>query len=306
MRALSNFKPDVVVVYGYNSISPLLGILWAGFRKIPLLLRSDSNALDEPGKSRLLLALKKPFLRWLTERAAAFLAIGTLNRLYWLKYGAAPERILLGRYAVDNDYFQTQAASYGGARQRIRDEKGWKQPYLVLYVGRLVPCKRVDLVIEAMRRLSAKRSDIALLIVGEGVERKALERRAQALPQVFFLGFQDYGDLPKYYGVADLFVLPSETEPWGLVVNEAIASGLPVIATRKVGAAHDLITEGENGYLVPENDVEAMASAIDQACQSKERLRALGERSQQSVASWNYHATLEGFHRALDYCFHAK
>lgn len=305
-RELRVFQPEAVIVYGYHTVSTLLAILWAIRGRVPFLLRGDSNPLDEAEKPLLTLWMKRLFLRWLTKRAVGFLSIGTLNSAYWLEYGASSEKVFMARYAVDNGYFQTQAAAYRGARQRISEENGWKQPYLLLYVGRLIPHKRVDVVIEAMRRLSAKRSDIALLIVGDGVERKALEKRAQALPQVFFLGFRDYGVLPKYYGVADLFVLPSETEPWGLVVNEAMASGLPVIATRKVGAAHDLIIEGENGYLVRENDVEAMASAIDHACQSKERLRALGERAQQSVASWNYDATLEGFHRALDYCFQAK
>jgi glycosyltransferase involved in cell wall biosynthesis len=106
--------------------------------------------------------------------------------------------------------------------------------------------------------------------------------------------------------VADLFVLPSRREPWGLVVNEAMASGLPVLATRKVGAAQDLIIEGESGYLVPENDAEAMASAIDHACQSEERLRTMGKAAQQVVQSWNYGATLTGFYQALAACLGSK
>jgi glycosyltransferase involved in cell wall biosynthesis len=147
------------------------------------------------------------------------------------------------------------------------------------------------------------RADIALLIVGEGPERKSLEKRAQNLPQVFFLGFRDWDDLPRFYAAADLFVLPSVREQWGLVVNEAMASGLPVVATRKVGAAQDLIIEGQSGYSVPENDAEALASAIDRACQSEERLRTMGERAQKLIEGWNYDATLSGFYQALSQCF---
>jgi len=109
--------------------------------------------------------------------------------------------------------------------------------------------------------------------------------------------------LPKFYAAADLFILPSLREMWGLVVNEAMASGLPVIATRKVGSAQDLIIEGQSGYLVPESDAEAMAAAIDRACESEEHLRAMGEGAQRVIASWNYDATLSGFHQALASCW---
>jgi glycosyltransferase involved in cell wall biosynthesis len=126
------------------------------------------------------------------------------------------------------------------------------------------------------------------------------------MPYVYFAGFQDPSHLPKYYGVADVFVLPSQCEPWGLVVNEAMASGLPVIATGKVGAARDLIVEGENGYLVPENDPVALASAIDRACESEQHLLLLGEKARGTVQSWNYDSTLAGFHKALCRCFGAK
>jgi glycosyltransferase involved in cell wall biosynthesis len=166
--------------------------------------------------------------------------------------------------------------------------------------------KRVDVLIEALRRLYTKRSDIGLVILGDGRERERLERLAQGMPYVYFAGFQDQSDLPKYYGVADIFVLPSECEPWGLVVNEAMASGLPVIATGKVGAAHDLIIEGENGYLVPENDPGALASAIDRACESEQRLLLRGEKARCTVQNWNYDSTLAGFHKALSRCFEAK
>lgn len=305
-RELRAFGPDAVIIYGYATATMLLAILWATSHRIPMLMRSDSNVLAELGKPHLTLALKRLLLRWLTRRVSAFLSVGTMNSQYWQFYGATPEKIFLARYAVDNEYFQTQADYYRVSRQTIRDENGWRQRYLLLYVGRLVRCKRVDLLIEALRQVSERRSDIGLLIVGDGTERKSLEKLAQNLPQVFFLGFHDWRHLPRFYAAADLFILPSECEPWGLVVNEAMASGLPVIATRKVGAAHDLIIEGENGYLVPENDVEAMASAIGRACQSEERLRALGAKAQQSIAPWTYEATQEGFCQALAYCLDAK
>ena len=305
-RELRAFRPDAVIIYGYNTATTLLAILWVIRHRIPMLMRTDSNVLADPGKAPLTLALKRLLLSWLTRRVSAFLSIGTMNSQYWQFYGATPEKIFLARYAVDNERFQIQADHYRVSRQTIRDENGWRQRYLLLYVGRLVGFKRVDVLIEALRRLSTKRSDIGLVIVGNGPERERLGRLAQGMPYVYFAGFQDQSDLPKYYAVADVFVLPSKWEPWGLVVNEAMASGLPVIATRKVGSARDLIVEGENGYLVPENDPVALASAIDRACESEQRLLLLGEKARCTVQSWSYDSTLAGFHNALSRCFEAK
>jgi glycosyltransferase involved in cell wall biosynthesis len=212
----------------------------------------------------------------------------------------------MARYAVDNQFFEIQADYHRVARQTLRDENGWRQRYLLLYVGRLAGEKRVDVLIEALRGLSTRRSDIGLVIVGDGREREPLGRLAQGMPNVYFAGFQDQPALPKYYGAADLFVLPSVHEPWGLVVNEAMASGLPVIATRKVGAAHDLIIEGENGYLIPENDPAALAAAIDRACESSAHLLRLGQKARQTVQSWDFDSTLAGFHDALSKCLADK
>jgi glycosyltransferase involved in cell wall biosynthesis len=302
VRALTDFQPDALVVYGYNSVSALLGIVWARLHKIPFLLRSDSNILDEQAKSWPLRRVKNFLLGILTQKAAAVLAVGTLNRDYWRAYGAAPERIVPAYYAVNNHFFSVEANRCRSRKGEIRREKGWSEAFLVLYVGRLVREKRVDILIQSLRQLSQTRSDVGLVIVGDGPERKRLMRLAEGMPHIYFAGFQDQCDLPNYYGVTDLLVLPSEQDSWGLVVNEAMASGLPVVATQKVGAAHDLIIDGENGYVVRDNDVGALASAIDRACGSRQHLQSLGERAQQVVQSWNFDATLAGFHKAISLC----
>jgi len=204
-------------------------------------------------------------------------------------------------YAVDTDYFREQADIWRARRAEIRAEKGWTQDYVLLYVGRLVRKKRVDVLIATMQKLERTRKDIRLLIVGDGVEYTPLAEQARGLGNVHFLGFRDLPDLPQYYAIADAFVLPSEIEPWGIVVAEALACGLPVIATRKVGAAWDLIQDGKNGYVVPENDAAALAVAIDRACKSNSL--ASGDREfQGGVADWGIDSYVQGLHAALDYC----
>jgi len=292
-RELGAFRPDAVIVYGYSSATTLLAILWAVSHEVPLLVRGDSNLLDEEAKPRLLLAVKHLFLRWLTRHACGFLSVGTSNSRYWLHYGAKPEQVFQAGYAVDNDYFRREADRYRSTRLQIRSENGWRQTYLLLYVGRLSWEKGADVLIEAMRRISPMRPDIGLLVV---------KVQARHLPQVFLLGFKDWAQLPSYYAAADLLVVPSRSDQWCLVVNEAMASGLPVLATRKLGAAQDLILEGRTGFVVPENDAEALASAIDRACRSTDRLHTMGEEAQKLIEPWNYDATLSGFYQALALC----
>ncbi|MGD1156361.1 MAG: glycosyltransferase [Terriglobia bacterium] len=300
-RALTHFRPGLVVVHGFATVTCLLAVLWARCHHVPFLLRGDSNLLDEANASRSRNGLRRRYLRWLVRHAAGCLSIGELNHRFWTSYGADAKKILFVPLGVDTDYFRKQAEHWRARRKEIRLKSGWAHEYLVLYVGRLVRHKRVDVLIEAMRRLGQARKDIALLIVGDGIEHRQLAQQAKGLKNVYFLGFKDRPDLPQYYGVADVFVIPSETEAWGMVIVEALACGLRVIATRMVGAAWDLVQDGKNGCVVPENDAAALALAIDRACQSDRA--ALGEKeSREAVADWGIDSYVRGLHSALDCC----
>jgi glycosyltransferase involved in cell wall biosynthesis len=300
-RALTRFRPGALVIHGFATITCLLAVLWARCHHVPFLLRGDSNLLDEAAPSRSRNGFRRRYIRWLVQRAAGFLSIGELNRRFWTSYGADAKKVFFVPLGVDTDSLRKRAEPRRARRREIRSENGWTQDYLILYVGRLVHQKRVDVLIEAMRSLGQTRKDIGLLIVGDGVERQQLMQQAQGLKNLHFLGFRDRPDLPPYYAVADLLVIPSEIEPWGMVVVEALACGLPVIATRKVGAAWDLIQEGKNGHIVPENDAAALAAAIERACQPNRALVGEGK-SQLTVADWGIDSYVRRLHSALDYC----
>jgi glycosyltransferase involved in cell wall biosynthesis/phenylacetate-coenzyme A ligase PaaK-like adenylate-forming protein len=306
LPALSRFRPDALILNGYSFMTAHMAMLWATLTRTPYLLWGDSNILGEEGKSTRLLWVKRVVLGRVIEKAARVLAIGTVNREYWRSYGATPDQMTHAPIVVDNQFFAAGAERYRPDRERLRREAGWPERFLLLYVGRLAVEKRVDILIEAMRILSLRRPDIGLIVIGGGEQQGPLEKLAQGVSRVHFEGFRDQPELPKYYAMADMFVLPSERDAWGLAVNEAMASGLPVIATRKVGAGRDLIVERTSGYVVPENDPRALASAIDGACQSAEQLRAMGERAQQLVAKWNYDTTVAGIHQAVSLCLGAN
>jgi glycosyltransferase involved in cell wall biosynthesis len=300
-RAFTRFQPGVIIVHGFATLTCLLAILWARCHRVPYLLRGDSNVLDEERPSHRPRGFRRRYLRWLVRHAAAVTSIGELNHSFWKFHGADDKRIFFVPCGVDTDYFREQAEPWRARRTEVRSENGWNHDHLILYVGRLVRQKRVDILIEAMRKLDPSRQDIALLIVGDGIERGRLVEQARDLKNVYFLGFKDRHDLPQYYAMAEVFVLPSEIEPWGMVVVEALACGLPVIATRKVGAAWDLIHEGENGFIIPENDAAALAATIDRAFQPH-YIPMDEKESQEAVADWGIDSYVQGLHSVLDFC----
>jgi len=303
LKELRSYKPDAVVVHGYNTVTALLAIRWCKHRGVPVLMRSDSNVHAEPMKTRFKLMVKRLFLTWLMKQVAAFLTVGKTNSAYWQHYGASLDQIFMASLAIDNDYFGREAARSRANRERTLAENGWRSAFLLLYVGRLVPVKRVDVLIEAVRLASVDGLNLGLVIVGDGTERTRLETQAFGMSQVHFVGFQEWRDLPRYYGVADLFVLPSEVEPWGLVINEAMASGLPVLAVRTAGAAGDLIVPEQNGFLVPEGSSAAtLASVLKEVCVSKDYLSTFGKKAQLTSRVWSYSAAAEGIERALAHC----
>lgn len=300
--ALHAFRPEAVVVHGYATLTDLLAITWAKANRAALLMRTDSNVLDDETLTPHRRTVKRALLRSLASRTAAVLSVGTLNGRYWESYGVAPEKIFHAPFAIDVPYFRDRTAELRSSREEIRGRNGWTERYLVLFVGRLVQRKRVDLLIDALRRLSARRSDIGLLVAGDGVERHALERSAGGLTRVRFLGFRDRKELPGLFAASDVLACPSQSEPWGLVVGEAMAAGLPVISNRRVGAAHDLVANGVNGYTLAENEVGPLSEAIEQACRSEEHLREMGLEAARTMERWSVEAYLAGCHRALDHC----
>jgi len=155
----------------------------------------------------------------------------------------------------------------------------------------------MDLV-SALSSLSGK---VGALFVGEGSLGAALdaEVRRRGLPYVRFVGFQNQSALPRYYAAADMFALPSAYEPYGLVVNEAMCMGLPVLTTPAVAAAADLVREGENGFLFSVGDLETLARRIGQLATDPGLRLAMGKRSREIIAGWNYDACVEGVVNAL-------
>lgn len=297
---LRAWRPSVVLQLGYGWRTPLR--LTATWRDCPLVLRGDSHDLDRGATLRN--RCRAIALRLLFRRYAAFASVGTANRRHYLQHGVDPVRIHHVPHCVDNAVFAAGAADAAGAAGRWRAELGIPpQHRLVLFLGKFIPKKRPDLLIRAFTR--AHLPDTMLLLVGSGPLGESLRAAAAGLDSVRFAPFQNQGAIPRTFAAADLLVLPSEGpgETWGLVVNEAMAAGLPCLVSTHVGCREDLISEGATGWSFPAGDETALAHALQSAhaviCDSIQRAR-LRAGVEQRIASYSYAAATVGLQRLLD------
>ncbi|HEV2358042.1 MAG TPA: glycosyltransferase family 4 protein [bacterium] len=296
---LARERYDAVVVHGYAHATEWLGFLGAWRSGTPILLRGESTLLGR--RAPWVAAAKRLALGSVLRRIRGALAIGMLNREFYRAYGVPDDRIFWVPYAVDNARFRADADRWGPSRAALREALGLPRDLpVVLYAGKLVSRKRPLDLLEAYARVTGDHPS-AMVFLGEGAERQRLEAAAaqRGLSRVSITGFVNQGDIGRYYAAADILVLPSEHEPWGLVLNEGMCFGLPLIASDAVGAVPDLVRAGENGFVYPVGDVPALADALRHLLADPARRARMGVRSREIVAAYSYDADVDGILMAL-------
>lgn len=295
---LRRFRPDAALVFGYASVYHLQSILWGGLLGCRMIYFSDASRLpgrDARGR------LKHLFLsRALYPRFDAFLAIGEKSRRQYLENGVPEEKLFRFPYAVDNDHFRALAAASKPRRAELRRRFGVPEgATCVLYAGRLSPEKNVA---ELVRGVAGAPGQF-LLLVGTGPEQPALERlAADLLPRRHcFAGFLNYDAIGDGYAAADLCALSSRFEAWGLVCNEAMGFGMPIVVSDQVGCAPDLVVPGETGGVYPIGDVAALSRALSDTERLLRRDPARVARAvAAAVAPFSYDAMAAGLIEAVE------
>ena len=303
-RRLTEQKFDALWVHGWGYWSHIHAVFKAHSMGIRVLLRGEAGShlpLGSPFKQ----VTKRVLLRHLFSRVNAFLAIGTRNREFYSAYGVDAQRLFSVPYAVDNEFFQGMARNAAKDREALRASLGLEpgRP-IILYASKLTERKRPHDILEAYVHLSADgRSEPRpyLLFVGDGEMRQAIEDRARALGwrSIFFLGFKNQTELPRFYDLCDVFLLPSLNEPWGLVVNEAMNAGKPVIVSDQVGCAPDLVRHGVNGFVFRAGDVMDLGNCLRAVLADPDLRDRMGRQSMQIINSWNFDYDLRGIRAAL-------
>ena len=294
---LNDARPDVVVVSGWSTFAAQAAIAWCRVRDVPYVLVVESH--DEGPRAGWRRTVKGAVVPQVVANASGVLVTGTLARSSMVARGAAPERVRIFANTVDVEEFASAAAGLASRRAELREALGaGPDDVIVLSVARLAPEKGLDVLVRAIAE--ARDARLVLALAGDGPERARLERLAADEGVRFVLvGDVEWQRIVELYVAADVFALLSQREPWAVVVNEAAACGLPLVLSDRVGAAHDLLRDGENGTLVAAGDVIRAATAFRRLAVNEELRRTQGERSRELARDWGYEPSVEGFLEAV-------
>jgi glycosyltransferase involved in cell wall biosynthesis len=297
---------DALWVHGYASANSLHAMVVARSLGIPVLLRAESWLRDRQRSGTKLVA-KQALFSLLQRLVNATLPIGTLNAAYWSHYLGPECPQFLMPYTVDNDYFQqrSQAAQAGRAELQLELVLDPARP-VILFASKLQTRKHcADLVAAYLQLRPAADQDPVpyLVIVGDGEERAALERQVteSGVTSVRFCGFRNQSELPRFFDLSSVFVLPSRHEAWGLIVNEVMNAARAVIITDDCGCQPDLVTDGVEGCVYPVRDVDALAAALRRVLATPETAATMGRNALARINRWNFAADIDGLRRALAY-----
>lgn len=252
---------DLVICGGYDSLTALILLTMSKIEKIPFILWSGSTQYENRGIFRI---IGKPIISLFSKHSDSFIAYGSRAKQFLISNGVAEKKIFKAYNTVDINYYKNECLRHKDKKSILLKENNIKQNKCILYVGQLTARKGLKTLLDAFKKINIDDSGIALLIVGEGGQKQKYIDYCSSndIDNVYFLGYKAIDELPKYYSIADVFILPSLSEVWGLVINEAMACSLPIITTNYVGASEDLVLNGQNGYIVNSNDSEDLYTKI--------------------------------------------
>jgi glycosyltransferase involved in cell wall biosynthesis len=294
-KKLNQLKPTVVLVPGYYTAPAITAALWTKLRGRKTILMTETTAYDDV-RVAWKESVKKHVLRLFDWAVAG----GAPHVRYLEALGFPSSRIAHSYDVVDNSFFKERT-------RKLRESSSPQEFALpskyFLYVGRLAPEKNIGRLIEAYAYYRRAGGTWELVLAGEGPLRPELQAQARQCGlahTIGFAGLRSTDELAPYYAFAGCFVLPSIKEPWGLVVNEAMASSLPVIVSNRCGCAEDLVSEGENGFLFdPEDSGELAGCLIRLANLSENDRRAAGIRSHEIISNYSLESWASEVARAV-------
>jgi len=287
---------DAILVQGWQHYGMVKAAWLAKRAGLQVLMRCEAtdHVVSSTGLKGI---LREAAVRFLLGQIDTCLAIGTHNRNFYLSRGIPLERIGSMPYCVDNNHFQKKAEETDLSSMRSDLSLADDRP-IILYAGKLTRRKYPDLLLKAYKKLPKPRP--YLIYVGDGELRNSLEEtvKEEGFKDVRFVGFQNQGQLPSYYALASIFVLPSINEPFGLVVNEAMNAQCAIIVTDQVGSSVDLVKSGENGFVIAPNNEDLLSEALIGALEGNQSGK-MGKNSLKIIENWGIKENVCGLRKAL-------
>jgi glycosyltransferase involved in cell wall biosynthesis len=294
-RHLLRWQPDAILVIGWKFKSHLHVIRYFK-EKIPVHFRGDSTLIDESSYSILKRAIRFIVLRYVYRFVDKAWYVGTHNRAYYEKFGIKNDRLIFVPQAVDNMRFsRTDELRQKAQMLRLKHNIGLND-IVFLYAGKLKPEKGTLELLKAF--INAAIPNTHLIFVGYGIAEKELKIIAADRSDIHFLGSKSQTDMPLMYALADVLVMPSQSDTWGMVLNEAMASGMPVIASDRCGGAIDLIDEGKNGFIFRSKDVIQLSLLMTSIC-DKDKIQAMSVHSLRKIKQFSYTVAAEAIENLL-------
>lgn len=303
LRHVRNFRPDVINLTGYYDPAQLLLLLWAKANRVRVVMQAESTAADHQRRG-----WKENFKRWVFGRCDGFFCFGNQSADYLIGLGVSPKKILLRKNAVDNKTIRMayeQALLTRDEQQRVLGLR----PDNFVFVGRLIAVKNLPALLSAFaeaRTQSPNAANWGLILLGDGTERDALTAQINALglgDVIRMLPGRPWFRVPEVLALSNVLVLPSRSEPWGLVVNEAMACGLPVIVSNRCGCVPDLVRDGQNGFVFDPDRPDQLTNQFVKFMNRLVNTEQMGQSANESIAHYAPEIVagemLTGFHNVV-------
>jgi glycosyltransferase involved in cell wall biosynthesis len=294
---------DLLWIHGYSSATAQQAMFVAKSLGIPVVVRSDST-LFYISRGPLKRIVKRAFFACLRQMIDGVFITGTHNQEYWTHYLGDTLPMFHTPHAVDNSFFQQRCRDAQATRSELQAELNLDpgRP-VILFVAKLQPRKGGAELIKAYQRLSVEGRDPHpyLVMVGAGEERASLDAQVAAtgLSSIRLCGFRNQSEIPRFFDLATVFVHPGRVEPWGLIINEAMNAGLPIVISDEVGCQPDLVRDGVEGYVVRPGDTDALEAALRRIFASPDETAAMGRRAFDRINHWSFEEDVQGLRQAL-------
>lgn len=283
--AIEKWGADGILIYGWNFRSHLKAMKYFKNR-IPVYFRGDSTLLDE--RKGLRKIIRRIFLKYVYRNVDYAFYVGKNNKAYFLAHGLKEKNLHFAPHAIDNKRFSDPEGKNKEAALKWRKELQIPEGKVcVIFVGKFEPKKDPMVLLSAAGELTE--TDLHFIFAGDGLFAEEMYATGKTLNNVSFIPFQNQAKMPEVYKLGDILALPSQGpgETWGLVVNEAMAGGLAILASNKVGCAIDLVKEGENGYVMEAGNVEECIKKLKAFTKDQKYIK-MGKRSVEIIKDWSF------------------
>lgn len=295
---------DAVILGGYNTFTTQIALFLCKLKKIPVILWSG-NTLNN-NEYTLLRRLATPVMSFLIKRSDGFIAYGTRAKEYIESFGVNEEKIFIAINVGNVNFFMAENDKIKSKKAVLKENLQIKTQYNILFVGAFVYRKGVDYLIDAFKEFQSKNVGL-ILVGGGGPKQDEIIGKVKEIENIYVMGHIQPSELPKFYAMADLFIVPSSEDRFSIVMSEAMASGLAVVSTDKNGASIDLIREGYNGHIISDQSKEDIKRIFEKLFEHPENLAQMGAHSKKCIKEINNtDKTVEGFVNAVNYVVNLK